>query len=85
MTATHMRSYLFSLTCKITLQSRYYNIGEREGGRYLVQTRLQAKSSGIMLPEVCGVDKEIDPHIRPEKQVINPMVTSEAKCVSQIK
>ena len=52
------------------LQSRYYNISEREEGKYLVQTRSQAKSSGITLPEVHGIDKGIDPNIRPEKQVI---------------
>ena len=32
------------------LQSKYYNISEREEGKYLVQTRSQAKSSGITLP-----------------------------------
>ena len=29
------------------LQTRYYKIGKREQGNYLVQTRSQAKSSGI--------------------------------------
>ena len=38
------------------LQSRYYNISEREQRKYLVQTRLQAKSNGITLPEVHAVD-----------------------------
>ena len=45
MTVTYMRLYLFHLTCKI-----YYRlciINEREQGKYLVQTRLQAESSGI--------------------------------------
>ena len=41
------------------LQSRYYNINERKEGKYSVQTRLQAKSSGITLPEVHGVDPNI--------------------------
>ena len=45
------------------LHSRYYNIGEVKDGKYLVQTRLYAKSSGITLPEVHGVDKGIDPNI----------------------
>ena len=35
---------------------RYYNIGIL--GRYMVQTRSQAKSSGIKLPEVHGVGKD---------------------------
>ena len=67
------------------LQSRYHNIGEREEGKYLVQTRSWAKSSGINLPEVHGVDKEIDPNIRPEKQVIKPIISPEVKSVAKIK
>ena len=39
------------------LQARYYNIGEENSGKYLVQTWSQAKSSGIKLPEVHGVGK----------------------------
>ena len=38
-------------------------IGERQQGNYLVQTRSQAKSSGIILPEIHGIDKGIDPNI----------------------
>ena len=66
------------------LQSKYYSIGEREEGKYLVQTRLQAKSSGITLPEVHGVDKGMDPKIRLEKHIIKP-ISSEVKSVSPIK
>ena len=62
------------------LLSKFYNIDEREG-KYLVQTRLQAKSSGITLPEVHGIDKRTDPYIKLRKKVIQPMITSEAKCV----
>ena len=58
------------------LQSRYYNIGEREEGKYLVQTRSQAKNSSITLPEVHSIGKGIDPNIRPEKQVIKPIISS---------
>ena len=58
---------LFSM--QNTLKSRYYNIGEKEQGKYLVQTRSQAKSSGITLPEEYGINKAINPNIRPEKQV----------------
>ena len=67
------------------LQSRHYNIGEGIEEKYLVETRLQAKSSGIILPEVQCIDKGIDPNIRPEKQIIKPIVSSEAKGVTQIK
>ena len=51
------------------LHTRYYNINEREQGKYLVQTRSQAKTTGIILPEVHGIDRGIDPNVRPEKQV----------------
>ena len=48
--------------------------------KYLVQTRSQSKSSGINLPEVQRVDKGINPHIRPEKQALKPIIVSpEAK------
>ena len=39
---------------------------------YLVQTRSQAKSSGIKLLELHGVGKNLDPNIKPEKQHANP-------------
>ena len=67
------------------LHSRYYNTGERKEGKYLVQTRSQAKSSGITLPEVHGVDKGIESNIQPDKQVIKPRISSEAKGVTQNK
>ena len=40
---------------------------------YLVQTRSQAGSSGIKLPEVHGMGKKLDPNIKPEKQHANPI------------
>ena len=36
--------------------------------KYLIQTCSQGKSSGTKLPEVHGVQKELDPNLRPEKQ-----------------
>ena len=74
-----------SFNMQNVLQTRYYNINEREQGKYLVQTRLQAKSSGITLLEVHVIDKGIDPNIRLEKQVIKPIITSEAMSISQVK
>ena len=53
------------------LHTRYYNIGEGNTGKYLVQTQSQAKSCGMKLPEVHGIDKGLDPNIWPEKQVVN--------------
>ena len=67
------------------LQSRYYSISEKEQGKYLAQTRSQTKSSGIILPEIHGIDRGIDPNISPEKQVIKPIISSEAKGISQVK
>ena len=67
------------------LQSRYYNLGEGNLGKYLVQTRSQTKSSGIRLPEVHGIGKGLDLNIQPEKWVIKPIVASEVKGISQIK
>ena len=38
----------------------------------MIQTRSQARSSGIKLSEVHGVGKNLDPNIKPEKQHANP-------------
>ena len=35
--------------------------------KYLIQTRSQAKTSGIKLLEVHGVGKNLDPNLKPEK------------------
>ena len=43
--------------------------------KYLVQTPLQVRSSGIRLPEIHGAKKELDPHIQPGKQKTLPMQT----------
>ena len=64
-----------SFNMQTMLQSRHYNISERVQGKYLVQTKSQAKSSGITLPDI----HSIDPNVRPEKQVIKPIIASEAK------
>ena len=59
------------------LHEKYYNIGDTEN--YLVQTQSQMKSSGIKLPEVHGMRKNLDPNIQPEKQHANPMKSSVEK------
>ena len=74
-----------SFNMQNVLQSRYYNINERKDGKYLVQTRSQAKSNGITLLEVHVVDRGIDPNIQPEKQVIKPIISFEVKGVTQSK
>ena len=48
--------------CKI-LDDNYYNIE-----KYLIQTRSQARSSGIKLMEVHGMGKNLGPNLKPEKQ-----------------
>ena len=61
------------------LYENYYNMKN-----YLVQTRSQAKSSGIKLPEVHGMGKNLDPNIKPEKQHANPIKGSVVKpCIGQ--
>ena len=40
---------------------------------------------GITLPKVHGIYKGIDPDIRLEKQVINPMITSKPRGISEVK
>ena len=56
------------------LQENYYDIDS-----YLVQTRSQARSSGIKLPEVHGMRKNLDPNIKPAKQYANPIKDSVVK------
>ena len=40
----------------------------------MVQTRSQAKTSTVNLPEVNGADKDLYSHIRPERQTVKPTV-----------
>ena len=56
------------------LQENYYYIGNMtENDKSPVQTRSQAKSSGVKLPEVHVVQKSLVPHVKPERQKpINP-------------
>ena len=56
------------------LQENYYNIDS-----YLVQTRSQAISSGIKLPEVYGMRKNLVPNIKLERQHANPIKGSVIK------
>ena len=46
--------------------------------------RSQARSSGIKLPKVHGMGKNLDPNIKPEKQHANPIKGSiEKPCIGQ--
>ena len=44
------------------------NLENFSDDKYLIQRQSQAKSSGIKLPEVHGVEKGLNPNLRPEKQ-----------------
>ena len=66
-----------SFNMRNVLHDRYYNIRSVQmEDKYLVQTRSQSKSSGIKLPEVHKVDKGINPHVQPEKQILKPIIVS---------
>ena len=59
------------------LHGRYYNIRSvRMADKYLVQTRSQSKSSTVKALEVHGVDKSINPHVQPEKQILKHIIGS---------
>ena len=64
------------------VQIRYYNLGERNQEKYLVQTRSQAKSSGLKLPEVHDISKGLDPNIQAEKQDLKPITATKTKDMS---
>ena len=59
------------------LQEDYYNIGRMD--RYLVQTCLQTKSSGIKLPEDHSVKKTLDTNTLPKKQNVAPHIKKNAE------
>ena len=61
-----MRLYPFLSIC-IKYYRNYYKIDS-----YLVQTRSQARSSGIKLPEVHGMRKNLDPNIKLENNMPIP-------------
>ena len=48
------------------LQENYYNLGNMSEDKYLVQTRSQAKLTGVKVPEVHGMEKSLVPHVKPE-------------------
>ena len=61
------------------LQENYYKIDS-----YLVQTRSQGRSSGIKLPEVHDMRKNLDSNIKPEEQHANSIKGSIVKlCIGQ--
>ena len=61
---SHQHFYQFNNTTRSS---------ETEMNKYLIQTRSQAKPSGIKVPEICGVNKGINPHVKPGRQRPLPM------------
>ena len=57
---------LISFSVKAVLQDKYYSL---ENERYMIQTRLQMRTSGVQLPEVHGSRKGLDHHKILEKQL----------------
>ena len=49
----------------------------RDIDEFCVATRASVKASGEIVPEVHGVDKELDPHITPEQQYVSKVTTSD--------
>ena len=68
-----------SFTLRSQVDNHFYQINNEsdqpKNDRYLVQTRSQAKSSGIKLPEIHGTNKGLDPHVRPGKQKTITFIT----------
>ena len=65
---------LISFTLKGLMDNHFYQInntnvtGQPNTNKYLIQTRQQAKSGGIKVPEIHGTNKGLDPHIKPGRQ-----------------
>ena len=61
-----------SFTLRNQIDNHFYQINsgfdQPKADRYLVQTRRQAKSSDIKIPEIQGTNKGLDPHVQPGKQ-----------------
>ena len=60
---------LKSLSCEHFYQiASMTRLSETETNKYLMQTRSQVKTSGIKVPEIHGVNKVINLHVKPERQ-----------------
>ena len=53
-----------SFDMKAILKDKYYNVGDK--AKYMVQTCTQTKDRGIKLPETHGINKGVDPDLKPE-------------------
>ena len=62
-----------SFDMQAILRDRYYNVGQENESRYLIQTHAQSKSNGINLPAVHRVNTGVDTSAKPEKQILKPI------------
>ena len=57
-----------SFTLRSQVGNHFYwinnEIDQPKTNKYLVQTRSQAKSSGINVPEIHGTNKSLNPHVK---------------------
>ena len=63
-----------SFDMQAKLKYRYYNIGN--DSKYPIQMSSQVKASGVKLPEVHGVDKGVDPNVKPEREILKSTNTT---------
>ena len=59
---------LISFDMYQVLENKFHLENNSCTDKYLIKMQSQAKSSGIKLPEVHGMGKNLDPNLRPEKQ-----------------
>ena len=72
---------LKNLSCEHFYQlNSITGVSETETNKYLIQTRSQAKSTGIKVQEIHGVNKGINPHVKPERQ--RPLPTLPTQSIS---
>ena len=71
-----------SFSLKDQVSDYFYHIDNENNlpsqDKYLVQTRSQKRSSGIKLPEIHGVNKGINPHLKPERQRALPTLPTQS-------
>ena len=69
-----------SFTLKSQVDNHFYQINsgtdQPKTDKYLVQTRSQAKSSSIKIPEIHDANKGLDPSVKPGKQRQLPSLTN---------
>ena len=73
-----------SFTLNSQVGNHFYQINNEidqpKTNKYLMQTRSQAKSSGIKVPEIHGTNKGLNPHVKLGKQRQFPMLPMHSLC-----